>query len=100
MKDNKIKMEQSITHKILIDNGFEEDFTLSKIEGHEMHRMFHKNINNEWYISFTYLLTNSISRDWCCHIDNSRHESIAFADIQTIEHFNKFMDLMDVDYRL
>lgn len=97
---NEVKNEQSITEKLLINNDWERDEILSQFAELENYKKFNKNINNEWFISLTYMLTNSISRDWNCQIDNSRHEGIASANIQTIDHFNKFMELMDIDYRL
>lgn len=53
-----------------------------------------------WLLTMRYDLSNTIDRDWSCHIDNNVHESVACVDIDTVEHFNKLMDLMDIEYRL
>ena len=53
-----------------------------------------------WFLTMRYELSNTVGRDWSCHIDNSLHESVGCVDIGTIEQFNKYMDLMDIEYRL
>ncbi len=37
-------------------------------------------------------------RCWRCSVDNN--SDMCTADIQTIDHFNKLMELMDIDFRL
>lgn len=53
-----------------------------------------------WFLIMWYDLSNTIDRDLSCHIDNNVHESVACVDIDTVEHFNKLMNLMDIEYRL
>lgn len=53
-----------------------------------------------WFLTMRYDLSNTIDRDWSCHIDNNCRESVACVDIDTTEHFNKLMDLMDIEYRM
>jgi len=45
-------------------------------------------------------MSNTDNRDWTVHIDNDHLETIGSCDIQTIKHFNKFMDVLDIPYRL
>lgn len=39
-------------------------------------------------------------RQWCCKVSNNDGFNCAKADIQTIDHFNKLMELMDINFRL
>ena len=53
-----------------------------------------------WFLTMRYDLSNTVGRDWSCHIDNDLHESVACVDIGTIEQFNMLMKLMGIEYRL
>ena len=53
-----------------------------------------------WFLTMRYDLSNTVGRDWSCHIDNDSHESVACVDIGTIEQFNMLMKLMGIEYRL
>jgi hypothetical protein len=48
-------------------------------------------IDNGW--------TNS-GRKWSVHIDNNACETIGYADIDTLEQFNKLMEIFDSKFRL
>lgn len=52
-----------------------------------------------YYISVKNI-SNTINRDWNVHIDNKNWETIASVDIETIEHFNMLMKLMNINFRL
>lgn len=52
-----------------------------------------------WFLTMRYDLSNTVGRDWFCHIDNALHESVACVDIGTIEQFNMLMNLMGIEYR-
>ena len=98
-----------ITEQILIDNGFEflehETELLSKyqkeeygIDDYVMYRLWTEDehpikldVDNGW--------TNS-GRKWSVHIDNNDCETIGYADIDTIEQFNKLMEIFDSKFRL
>lgn len=53
-----------------------------------------------WFLTMRYDLSNTVGRDWSCHIDNESHESVACVDIGTIEQFNMLMKLMCIEYRI
>lgn len=53
-----------------------------------------------WFLTMRYDLSNTVGRDWSCHIDNESHESVACVDIGTIEQFNMLMKLMGIEYIL
>lgn len=98
-----------ITEQILIDNGFEflehETELLSKyqkdtygINHYVMYQLWTEDVHpikldvdNGW--------TNS-GRKWSVHIDNDVCETIGYADIDTIEQFNKLMEIFDSKFRL
>lgn len=44
--------------------------------------------------------TDMYGRDYALMVYNGNRDPIGYACIQTIEHFNKFMELMDIDFRL
>ena len=48
-------------------------------------------IDNGW--------TNS-DRKWSVHVDNDACETIGYADIDTLEQFNKLMEIFDSKFRL
>ena len=98
-----------ITEQILIDNGFEflehETELLSKyqkdtygINHYVMYRIWTKDehpikldIDNGW---------NNRGTKWSLHIDNDVCETIGYVDIDTIEQFNKLMEIFDSKFRL
>jgi hypothetical protein len=97
-----------ITEQILIDNGFEyldhETKLLSKlndtdgIDHYVMYRLWTEDknpikidIDNGW---------NNRGTKWSVHIDNDACETIGYADIDTLEQFNKLMEIFDSKFRL
>lgn len=105
-----------ITKEILLHFGWEEitDPICDKISKEELNNLkeetgwdlkyyqYDVKIDGKFInrIIMKYGLSNSINRNWACHIDNNCFESIASADIETIEHFNKLMQLMDIQYNI
>lgn len=101
--------ELLITEDILVNNGFEflkhETELLSKyqkdnygIDHYVMYRLWTNDehpikldIDNGW--------TNS-GRKWSLHIDNNDCETIGYADIDTLEQFNKLMEIFESKFRL
>lgn len=81
-------MSKDITENILLKAGFKE---IS--EDADFFRTYEK-----YPIDITHLLSpNHGDRDWFCEVHGNFTANI---DIQTIEHFNKLMELMDIDFRL
>lgn len=101
--------ELLITEDILVDNGFEflehETELLSKyqkdnygIDYYVMYRLWTDDerpikldIDNGW---------NNRGTKWSVHVDNDTCETIGYADIDTIEQFNKLMEIFDSKFRL
>ena len=98
----------NITREILLDNGFEVkqepmvNLTDTHFIGERFYKIVQKKGNQEYLftIDLDNCYSNSINRDWNLHIDNNDMQSVCGCDIQTIEHFNKVMDLMEIDFRL
>ena len=102
-------MNNIITEQILIDNGFEflehETELLLKyqkdtygIDHYVMYRLWTDDehpikldIDNGW---------NNRGTKWSLHIDNDVCETIGYADIDTLEQFNKLMEIFDSKFRL
>lgn len=84
-------MSKDITEDILLRAGFEDSAYSSAIfhlEGRDY------KIDIEKYIQ-------DFNRKWHCKVGSTKHGyNCAEADIQTIDHFNKLMELMDIDFRL
>ena len=87
-----------ITEDILLNNGFHKyekqlrdymdwDEYILVINDYE----FFINVRN---------ISNMVGRDWSVHVDNSNADSIGIVDIDTVEHFNDFMALLDIDFKL
>ena len=84
-------MNKDITEDILLKAGFKE---ISRVD----HKYITFKLTN-WDISITnYPFPSNYSRNWSCGVSNGA--DCAEADIQTIDHFNKLMELMDIDFRL
>ena len=98
-----------ITNDILSNNGFEyldkQSELLRKyqkeqygIENYSVFRLctnddypLKLDIDNGW---------NNRGTKWSLHIDNDVCETIGYADIDTIEQFNKLMEIFDSKFRL
>lgn len=91
-----------VTKQILLDNGFSYiDKTCNTCLGNYWNEYVIdiSDRNSTYYISVKDI-SNYIGRGWNVHIDNQDWETIAYVDIETVEHFNKLMELMDIDFRL
>lgn len=83
-------MSKDITRKILSGNFWHDGDS------------FCTNKSN-YTIYLSYIPFSYIGRHWYCKIYINYYDSrflIANVDIQTIDHFNKLMDLMDIDFRI
>lgn len=92
-----------ITKELLIDNGFEKvadrgyngEFYYSffrKVVPHKTRACkYHLTIQNE---------SNTPYRYWSIQVDNETHMTCGGIDLQTVGHFNTFMDLLDLDFKL
>lgn len=83
-----------ITKELLEKNEFVKD------NQHDYINLYNKYVQGVASISFMQGkkedYTNS-GRQWDCHIDNCDFESIAWAEIDTLEQFNSLCDCMDID---
>lgn len=97
-----------ITKEILLENGFEakQEPMVSLADTHFIGERFFKRVqkkgNKEYFftIDLDNNYSNSIDRDWNLHIDNNDMQSVCGCDIQTTEHFNTLMELMEIDFKL
>lgn len=93
-----------ITEKLLIDNGFEKIAECGFYNGDFHGAVFRKTVPHETHY-YNYYLTirdesNTPYRDWSIQVDNETHMTCGGIDLQTVEHFNTFMDLLDLDFKL
>lgn len=59
------------------------------------------NLNKTKYsITIKYGASNMEDRDWAVHVDDYKFQTIGFINIQTVEQFNKFMELLNINYKL
>lgn len=87
-------MSKDITEEILLKAGFTKKMTCSVVCP-EYYSIELSNIHIE-----VYHISNMPTRSWNVKVFNSEYFYIADNDIQTISHFNKVMELMDIDFRL
>ena len=100
-KDNReIEKNTSITSELLIKNGFKKKYDeilqqdIWDISVHlksNPNIMYHLKINN---------YSNTPNRNWYIHVDNEVFSSCGSLDIETIYHFNKFIRLLDIDFKM
>lgn len=89
-------MSKDITEDILLKAGFEE---IDRVDNVYITFELKKwDIESDWDITMT-KYNRSCGRKWSCDVNNDE-SNFAYVDIQTIEHFNKFMNLMDINFRL
>ena len=81
-------MSKDITEKILLKAGFND---ITEYSNHV--RYVRDNITMIHYIH-----AKPHVRNWECRLFSDN--GFASADILTVEHFNKLMELMDIDFRL
>ena len=99
-----------ITHDLLIKNGFEfipkkgaggwDDFNEYRWSYSAINENDNLDYKRSWRIDVKHNMSNTADRDWGVHIDNQSCESVAYVDIQTVEHFNTLMELMEIEFRL
>lgn len=92
-----------ITAEMLEAKGFEHDLTVEEyLVSEDIHKYCYleKNIGNKYFIHMQLGVSNMNGRDWSLHVDNSSHSTIGCVDISTVEHFNTFMQLLEIDFRL
>lgn len=80
-------MSKDITEDILLKAGFVD----------VSDNAFKLRIKEEGYITLLYSQP-PFGRCWTCYVDTTIN--MCKADIQTVEHFNKLMDLMDISFKL
>lgn len=84
-------MNKNITKDILLRAGF-EDSAYSSVSFHLEGRDY--DIDMEKY-------QQNFNREWYCKAKSIKHGcNCGEADIQTIDHFNKLMELLDINFRL
>ena len=89
-----------ISDVILIENGFVEDIRFQDAYLKTIGvRYFNKNLENN-VINLTYGLSNMEGRDWTIQIDDKDCCGIAAVDIDTVEHFNKVCELMEINFSI
>lgn len=89
-----------ITGKLLSDNGFELDQRMLSNGVIEYKKEVpHKNGRYKYHLT-VWDESNTPYRDWSIHVDNETHMTCGGIDLQTVEHFNIFMDLLDLDFKL
>lgn len=89
---------KKISKQILLNNGFTYiDKSCNVCLGNYWNE-YVIDVNSS-YISVKDI-SNMINRNWNVHIDNKKYETIASVDIETVEHFNILMGLMDINFRL
>lgn len=89
-------MSKDITEEILLKAGFkyfEEDSDNTSYYSYSPD----ENEKGDWSIILTYSKNND--RDWHCEVSTSP-TTYADADIQTVEHFNKLMEIMGINFKL
>lgn len=98
-----------ITEDILINGGFEflesESNLLAdyqrEIYGIDDFKVFRKWTNDKHPIKLDIENSyNNSGRKWHLHIDNEVCETIGCADIDTVEQFNKLMEVFESNFRL
>lgn len=90
---------KKISKQILLNNGFTYiDKTCNECLGNSWDE-YVIDVDSLYAISVKDI-SNMIDRNWNVHIDNKDWETIASVDIETVEHFNILMGLMDINFRL
>lgn len=92
-----------ITVEMLEARGFKRDTKQEKFihdAGVREYSCFEKNIGNKYFLQMQLGVSNMVGRDWSIHIDDSNHNSIGGADIDTVEQFNLCMKLFEINFRL
>lgn len=89
-----------ITKKLLIDNGFELDQRMLSNGVIEYKKdVPHKTCPHKYHLTI-WDESNTPGRDFSIQVDDEMHMTCGGIDLQTVEHFNTFMDLLDLDFKL
>ena len=97
-----------LSKDIFLKNGFIEDnCTISKQlaqftesgEYYDLEREV-KSYNGSTFYLTVKPISNYIGREFCCHIDSSDRCTVGCVDLDNVRRFNKFMKLMDINFRL
>ena len=100
-KDNReIEKNTSITGELLIKNGFKKKY--DEILQEYIWDIFVplKTNPNIMYHLVIKNYSNTPNRNWYIHIDNEVCSSCGSLDLETIYHFNKFIRLLDIDFKM
>ena len=90
----------NITEEILLENGFKKTYNLLDDLEYKIRVSMKGNEDYLFTITLDNLCSNYPKREWNIQIDDARMCSVCGCDIQTTEHFNTLMDLMEIDFRL
>ena len=88
-----------ITEKILLNNGFSKSDKCHYFDYCEYYKEITAKSGEPHYIRISEG-SNTIGRDWWIHVDNDTRMTCGSIDLDTVEHFNTFMDLLDLDVKL
>lgn len=100
-KDNReIEKNTSITGELLTKNGFKKKY--DEILQEYIWDIFVplKTNPNTMYHLVIKNYSNTPNRNWYIHVDNEVCSSCGSLDIETIYHFNKFIRLLDIDFKM
>lgn len=66
------------------------------------YRSYEKSIDNgKYFIDVTFGLSNiNYDTNWNVHVDNCDRQSIGSVDISTIQKFNDFMKVLDINFKI
>lgn len=98
--NSEIEKNTSITSELLIKNGFKKKY--DEILQQDIWDIFVplKTNSNIMYHLVIKNYSNTPNRNWYIHIDNEVCSSCGSLDIETIYHFNKFIRLLDIDFKI
>lgn len=103
-----LEKKTPLTKDIFIKNGFIEDTDprlaqLSQYtESGEYYELTKEvtGINGSIFYLSVKPIANYIGRNMCCHVDSSDRCTVGCVDLDNVRRFNKFMKLMDINFRL
>ena len=100
---NSNNIEKLITIELLEYNGFEHDLIQEEYlvsDDMQEYCYLEKNIDNKYFIHMQLGVSNMNGRVWSVHVDNNVHSTIGCVDINTVEQFNIFMQLLEINFKL
>ena len=90
----------NITEEILLENGFEKRYNIIDELEYERKTPMKGNEDYLFIITISNLYSHHPKREWSVSIIDARMCPVCGCDIQTTEHFNTLMDLMEIDFKL